>query len=116
MQYVGSFQNLLLFPAASNDNEDLLALSSPADELQIIRALKRILYQENKETGILLHSRKERFFFQEIIDAEQYITLRYFTSSPPELMLRQLKRHILDNYLFPKRRARRKRSGAKKPS
>ncbi len=109
MQYVGSLSNLLLFPVASNDNDDLLALPAPADELRIIRELKRILRQENRETGVLLHSRKDRDFFQEIIDAERYILLRYFTLSPPEVLLRRLRRHILDAYLFPKPRTKRKK-------
>lgn len=57
---------------------------------------------ENSDTGILLCSRKERRFFQEIIDAERYILLRYFTLNTPERVLRALKRHILDTYLAPK--------------
>jgi hypothetical protein len=108
MQYVGVFQDLQFLPVASNDNDDLLALCAPANELNVLRALKYILRQENLETGILLRSRKERFFFQEVMDAERYILLKYFTISPPENVLRQLKRHIMDTYLFPRRKRTRK--------
>lgn len=104
MQYVGVFHGLHFLPVASNDNDDLLSLSAPANELCLLRALKYILRQENLQTGMLLRSRKERFFFQEIIDAERYILLKYFTISPPDNVLRQLKRHIMDTYLFPRRK------------
>ena len=104
MQYVGVVQDLQFLPVASNDNDDLLDLSDPADELYLLRALKSILQKENSETGMLLRSRKERFFFQEILDAERYILLKYFTITPQESLIRNLKRHIMDTYLFPKRR------------
>ena len=110
MQNVGVFHGLHFLPVASNDNDDLLALSAPVDELNILRALKHILREENSQTGILLKSRKERFFFQEILDAERYIVLKYFTMYPPENLLRQLKRHIMDTYLFPRKRVRKKRT------
>lgn len=103
MQYIGKCLNFTFLPVASNDNEDLLALPFPALDLALIRAIKRELHEENKETGILLCSRKKRRFFQEVIDAERYILLRYFTVNTPEMILRHLKRHILDRYLFPKR-------------
>jgi hypothetical protein len=57
---------------------------------------------------MLLKSARERRFFQEVLDAERYIMLRYFTKSTPEATLRALKRHILDRYLCPKPRRSRK--------
>jgi hypothetical protein len=104
MQYVGRCFNFLFLPVASNDNEDLLALSFPAFNLDVIRCIKHEMREDNAQSGVLLCSRKERRFFQEVIDAERYILLRYFSVNTPELMLRRLKRHILDNYLFPRRR------------
>lgn len=106
MQYVGQYLNFLFLPVASNDNDDLLALASPSSDLAIIRRLKCSMYEENMHTGILLRSRKERRFLQEIIDAERYIILRYYTSGAPETSLRKLKRYILDTYLFPRTRRR----------
>lgn len=111
MQYIGRFLNFTFLPVASNDNDDLLSLPSPSADLHVIREMKKMLRVENSDTGILLCSRKERRFFQEIIDAERYILLRYFTINAPEKVLRSLKRHILDTYLSPKSR-RRKHSPA----
>ena len=104
MQDVVNFLNFIFLPVASNDNDDLLALPQPSVDLAIIRALKREMREENAANGLLLRSRKQRRFFQEIIDAERYIILRYFSVATPEILLRRLKRHILDNYLSPKRR------------
>ena len=109
MQYIGRCLDFTFLPVASNDNDDLLSLPFPAFELSIIREIKRELYRDNEQTGVLLSSRKERRFFQEVSDAERYIVLRYFTQNAPEHVLRSLKRHILNNYLFP-RKKRRKRS------
>jgi len=110
MQYIGSFLNFVFLPAASNDNDDLLSLAFPSADLAVIREIKYSLREENIMTGRLLTSRKERRFFQEVVDAERYIMLRYFSVDTPEIILRNLKRHILDNYLFPKfRRQRRKK-------
>ena len=89
-------------PVASNDNDDLLALPSPSFDLHFLRELKRVLREENSQSGMLLRSRRERRFFQEIADAERYILLRYFTVNTPEKILRTLRRHILDTYLSPK--------------
>ena len=110
MQYIGQCFNFTFLPVASNDNDDLLSLPFPAFELAVIRKIKNELYRENAETGILLSSRKERHFFQEVTDAERYITLRYFTHNTPEYVLRQLKRHILNKYLFPRRKRRRNKA------
>lgn len=110
MQYVGRFQDFDFLPVASNDNDDLLSFSVPSLDLSIIRRLKHELREENAITGMLLQSRKARRFFQEVMDAERYIVLRYFSKSPPEDIIRQLKRHILDTYLFP-----RPKRGKKKP-
>jgi len=107
MQYIGQCLNFTFLPVASNDNDDLLSLAFPAFELSVIRKIKNDLYKENQETGILLSSRKERNFFQEVTDAERYIMLRYFTHNAPEDMLRSLKRHILNKYLFPRRKRKR---------
>jgi hypothetical protein len=114
MQYVGYCYNFTFLPAASNDNDDLLALSVPSYDLAFIRDIKRHLRHENAQSGILLSSRKERRFFQEVVDAERYILLRYFTLNTPEAVLRGLKRHILDHYFFP--RMKRKGKKAKKPA
>jgi len=102
MQDIGRCLNFTFLPVASNDNDDLLALPFPSFDLHTIRELKNLLREDNSETGLLLSSRKERRFFQEIIDAERYIILRYFTHNVPEFILRRLKRRILDNYLAPK--------------
>ncbi len=117
MQDVGFSLNFTFLAVASNDNEDLLSFAIPTVDLSLIRTLKRELREENAKTGMLLHSAKARRFFQEVLDAERYITLRYFTAYTPEDTLRQLKRHILDSYLFPKMKRRRKKSAAapKKP-
>lgn len=109
MQYMGQLLNFTFLPVASNDNEDLLDFSVPSADLSVIRRLKRELTLENAETGMLLQSRKARHFFQEVLDAERYILLRYFTLNAPEEVVRQLKRHILDAYLFPKMKRRRKK-------
>ena len=109
MQHLGSYLNFYFLPVASNDNEDLLSLPFPAFDLALIREIKCQLQHANKESGILLNSRKERRFFQEVIDAERYIMLRYFSLNPPELTLRKLKRHILDKYMFPKKSSRRRK-------
>lgn len=108
MQYIGQCLNFTFLPVASNDNDDLLALPFPAFELAVIREIKKELWRENSETGMLLSCRKERRFFQEVSDAERYIILRYFTHNTPEQVLRHLKRHILNNYLFPRKRKRKK--------
>lgn len=108
MQHLGYCLNFHFLPAASNDNEDLLSLPFPAFDLALIREIKRQLHFANRESGVLLNSRRERRFFQEVVDAERYILLRYFSFNTPELTLRKLKRHILDNYMFPKKRRKRK--------
>jgi len=112
MQYIGQCHNIIYLPVASNDNEDLLCFTFPLVDLAFVRELKNDMRLQNSETGILLSSRKERRFFQEVVDAERYIILRYFTFGAPEEMILQLKRYILNHYLFPKRR---RKSGAKKP-
>jgi hypothetical protein len=48
------------------------------------------------------------------IAAFAYILLRYFSHNPPEDVLRQLKRHILDEYLFPRGKRKRKKNAAPK--
>ena len=101
LYYLGSFDFL---PVASNDNDDLLAIATPEQNLDFIRSLKHEMREENAADGLLLRSRKKRRFFQEILDAEYYILLRYFSAQPDAEMLRRLKRHILDHYLFPKMR------------
>lgn len=106
MQDVVNFLNFIFLPVASNDNDDLLALPYPSLDLAIIREIKHEMRMENAENGLLLRSRRQRKFFQEVVDAERYIVLRYFSKATPELLLRRLKRHILDNYLSPKRRKR----------
>ena len=111
MQDVGLHHNVIYLPVASNDNEDLLAFTFPLIDLAFVRELKNDLKLENAETGILLQSRKQRRFFQEVIDAERYILMRYF-SRTPEDTVRALKRYILDHYLFPKAK---KRKARKKP-
>ncbi|NBX04129.1 MAG: hypothetical protein EBR02_08770 [Alphaproteobacteria bacterium] len=111
MQYIGSCLNFTFLPVASNDNDDLLSLPFPSLELSIIREIKRELCRENETTGILLSSRKERRFFQEVSDAERYIVLRYFTHGACEDMLRDLKRHIINAYLFPRKKRGRKKKG-----
>ena len=55
----------------------------------------------------------ERRFFQEIMDAERYLLMRYFMYGVPEEAIRELKRYILDHYLFPKTKGR--KSAKKKP-
>src|SRR5688572_4881437 len=112
MPYIGQCLNFLFLPVASNDNDDLLALTSPAYELSLIRELKRSIREENAVSGILLQSPRERKFFQEITDAERYILLRYFTCNVPETLLRQLRRHIMNTYLFPRRRRKSKKPSA----
>ncbi len=109
MQYIGSCLNFTFLPVASNDNDDLLSLPFPALELSIIREIKRELCLENQQSGILLRSRRERRFFQEVTDAERYIVLRYFTHGACEQVLRELKRHIVSTYLFPRKRRSRKK-------
>ncbi|NBO18231.1 MAG: hypothetical protein EBV03_03210 [Proteobacteria bacterium] len=91
-----------------------MSFSVPSLDLSVIRSLKHELRAENAETGMLLNSRKARRFFQEVVDAERYILLRCFSCNPPEDLLRQLKRHILDQYLFPRARRKRKKSAAPK--
>ena len=115
MQDVGFSHDFTYLAVAANDNEDLLSFAIPTIDLALIRTLKRELREENAQTGILLSSAKARHFFQEILDAERYITLRYFTAYTPESILRELKRYILDHYLFPKKkRGRRKTAAAPK--
>jgi hypothetical protein len=103
MQYIGCCLNFNFLPVASNDNDDLLALSFPSFDLALVRDIKYALKAENTKSGVLLSSRKERRFFQEVLDAERYIMLRYFTIGAPDEVLRKLKRRILDSYLFPRR-------------
>jgi hypothetical protein len=109
MQYIGRCHDFIFLPVASNDNDDLLSLPFPEFELSVIREIKRDLCRENAHSGILLKSRKERRFFQEVSDAERYIVLRYFTQNAPEQLLRNLKRHILNSYLFPRKKRRSKK-------
>jgi hypothetical protein len=114
MQYIGRCHNFVFLPVASNDNDDLLALNSPCYDLSLIRKIKWQLLTENMETGMLLASRKERRFFQEILDAERYIVMRYFTKGAPEEAIRALKYYIISSYLCPKRKRGRKKMSAKK--
>lgn len=102
MQYIGRCHNFVFLPVASNDNDDLLALNSPSNDLLLVREIKQQVLAENRETGILLSSRRERRFFQELLDAERYIVMRYFTSSASEDVIRALKHHIVSSYLCPK--------------
>ncbi|MDX2073585.1 MAG: hypothetical protein SFX19_04370 [Alphaproteobacteria bacterium] len=104
MQYVDRFHGFDFLPVASNDNDDLLAIDTPEKNLTFIRSLKYEMREENAHDGLLLRSRKKRKFFQEILDAEYYILLRYFSAQPDMELLQRLKRHILDHYLFPKMR------------
>lgn len=113
MQYLACCLNFIFLPVASNDNDDLLSFAIPSIDLSLIRDIKRELREENAETGILLNSPKARHFFQEVLDAERYILLRYFTAHAPETTIRQLKRQILDRYLFPKMKRRRKKTPQK---
>jgi hypothetical protein len=103
MQYIGCCLNFNFLPVASNDNDDLLALAFPSFDLALVRDIKYALKEENTKSGVLLSSRKERRFFQEVLDAERYILLRYFTNGASEAVLHKLKRRILDSYLFPRR-------------
>ncbi|MBY0408157.1 MAG: hypothetical protein K2Q01_10730 [Rickettsiales bacterium] len=90
----------------------MLSFQIPSFDLSLIRDIKRELREENAITGMLLHSKRDRRFFQEVVDAERYIILRYFTYGTPEATLRALKRHILDRYLFPKlKRKKSKKKG-----
>jgi len=104
MQYVDRFHSFDFLPVASNDNDDLLAIAAPETNLSIIRSLKNEMREENAENGLLLRSRRKRRFFQEVLDAEYYILMRYFSVTPNHAMMQKLKRHILDHYLFPKLR------------
>lgn len=108
MQYMGWFLNFNFLPVASNDNDDLLALPFPSFDLALVRDIKHALKEENTRSGVLLSSRKERRFFQEVLDAEHYIMLRYFTVNACEDLLRRLERRILDSYLFPRRKKQKK--------
>ncbi len=102
MQYVDRFHGFDFLPVASNDNDDLLAIDAPHSNLSLIQSLKNEMREENAQNGLLLRSRKQRKFFQEILDAEYYILLRYFSVEPDIFLLQKLKRHILDRYLFPR--------------
>lgn len=102
MQYVDRFHSFDFLPVASNDNDDLLAIDTPETNLNFIRCLKQEMRDENAFDGLLLRSRRKRKFFQEVLDAENYILLRYFTAKPNHPLMRKLKRHILDHYLFPR--------------
>lgn len=102
MQYVDRFHGFDFLPVASNDNDDLLAIDTPENNLNLIRLIKQEMREENAKNGLLLRSRRKRKFFQEIVDAEYYILLRYFSLKPDYLVIQKLKRHILDHYLFPK--------------
>ena len=101
MLHIGCFSDITYLAVASNDNDDLLAPSSPAQELYLIKLVKALVREENAITGELLRSQEERRFFQEILDAERYLTLRYFTFNTPKDVVNKLKRHILDTYLSP---------------
>jgi len=100
----------VFLPVASNDNDDLLALDTPFYDLSLVRKMKRYLLEENMATGKLLSSRRERRFFQEILDSERYIVLRYFTSGASEESIRALKYYIVSSYLCPKKKRGRKKS------
>ena len=102
MQYIEHIGRFIFLPVASNDNDDLLAIESPHHNLAFIRGMKREMQDENAQDGLLLRSRKKRRFFQEIQDAENYILMRYFSSTTDIAHLNRLKRHILDRYLFPR--------------
>jgi len=109
MQYVDRHPHIKYYgfdflPVASNDNEDLLAIAAPESNLSLIRSLKHEMREENARDGLLLRSRKKRRFFQEVLDAEYYILMRYFSAAPNRAQMQRLKRHILDHYLFPKMR------------
>lgn len=104
MQYVDRFHSFDFLPVASNDNEDLLAIDAPEANLSMIRSMKEEMREKNAQDGLLLRSRRTRKFFQEVLDAEYYILLRYFSVAPDHSVMRRLKRHILDHYLFPKAR------------
>ena len=108
MQYVERCLDFTFLPVGSNDNDDLLSFCVPSFDLSIIQEIKSELRAENALNGMLLCSRKERRFFEEVTAAERYILLRYFTQNAPELSLRRLKRSILDKYLFPKKKKSRK--------
>jgi hypothetical protein len=110
MQYIEQYRKVIPLPVASNDNEDLLDFPTPAANLAIVRELKKDMRSENAENGMLLSSRKQRHFFQEVVDAERYLLMRYFMCNVPEDVIRAFKRYILDHYLFPRRR----RPGRKK--
>lgn len=102
MRYIDFHHRFHFLPVASNDNEDLLAIESPHCNLAFIRSMKLEMQEENAHNGLLLRSRKKRKFFQEILDAENYILMRYFSAHPDVTTLNKLKRHILDRYLFPR--------------
>jgi|GEM_PF-1848372 len=108
MQLVGFYLNFIFLPVASNDNEDLLSFAFPSADLAFIREIKQDLREENAQTGVLLCSRRQRRFFEEVADAELYILLRYYTFGVSEITLRRLKRRILDRYLAPKQKRGRK--------
>lgn len=108
MQYIGRCHNFVFLPVASNDNDDLLAFSSPSYDLMIVREIKQQMLAENRDSGELLSSRRERRFFQEVLDAERYIVMRYFDHRAKEEAIRALKDYILTNYLCPKSNRRRK--------
>jgi hypothetical protein len=109
MQHIGQSLSFTFLPVASNDNEDLLSFSIPSADLSFVQSIKHELQLENAVTGMLLHSKKSRKFFQEVVDAERYIMMRYFSANPCEQAIRELKRHILDEYLFPKKKRGRKK-------
>lgn len=110
MQHIGQCFSFNFLPVASNDNDDLLSFSIPSVDLTFVQSLKYELQLENAATGILLHSKKSRKFFEEVVAAERYIMLRYFSCNPSQEAIRRLKRHILDTYLVPKKRRKRRRT------
>lgn len=114
MQYIGRCHNFVFLPVASNDNDDLLALNTPFSDLSLVRKIKWQLLIENMATGKLLSSRKERRFFQELLDAERYIVMRYFTAGASEDAIRSLKHHIVSSYLCPKPNRSRKKMSVRK--
>jgi hypothetical protein len=115
MPYIGQCLNFVFLPVASNDNDDLLSLPYPSLDLATIREIKQQLRDENVQNGCLLTSRKDRRFFQEVVDAERYILMRYFSPGAPEDVIRELKRHILNTYLAPKAPRKRKKKAVRTP-
>ena len=87
---------------ASNDNDDLLATASPEEYLNVLRSLIDEMLATHRDTGILLRSRRRRRTFQQLLDAQRYVLLRYFSAKPDMVMLGKLRRYLLDRYLMPR--------------